>query len=119
MFESCSGLTNLDVSNFNTSNVTNMSYMFCTCSGLTNLDLSNFITSNVTNMSAMFRYCKSLTNLDIRKFGFTKVTNYSGMFDEVPIDCLIIVKDETAKEWITSKFTTLTNVKTVAELEEV
>ena len=38
----------------NTSNVTNMSYMFRECSTLTSLDLSNFDTSNVTRMSHMF-----------------------------------------------------------------
>ena len=50
MFSECSNLTNLDVSNFNTSNVTSMSEMFSGCSNLTNLDVSNFNTSNVTNM---------------------------------------------------------------------
>ena len=66
----------------------------------------------------MFRACSSLTNLDIRNFDFTNVTSYSNMFTGVPKDCLIIVKDDTAKTWLTSKFTTLTNVKTVAELEQ-
>jgi hypothetical protein len=33
------------------------------------------------------------------------------MFSNVPTDCLIYVKDETAKSWITGKFTTLTNVQ--------
>ena len=64
----------------------------------------------------MFRACSSLTNLDIRKFAFTKVTSYSNMFTGVPADCLIIVKDDTAKTWITSKFTNLKNIKTVEEL---
>jgi len=35
----------------------------------------------------------------------------------VPDNCLIIVKDETAKQWITSKFSRLTNVKTIVEYE--
>ena len=65
----------------------------------------------------MFSGCKVLNHLDIRNFDFTKVTSYQNMFSQVPTDCEIIVKDDTAKTWITSKFTTLTNVKTVAELE--
>jgi surface protein len=83
---------------------------------LPELDLSKWETTSATNMSQMFCNCKVLTKLDIRNFTFTKVTNYSNMFKNVPADCLIIVKDDTAKTWITSKFTTLTNVKTVAEL---
>ncbi len=107
----------IDVSGLNTSNVTNMQQMFYNCSSLTNLSLSNFNTSNVTNMQQMFYNCSILKNLDIRNFDFSNVTSYSNMFQNVPANCLIIVKDDTAKEWITSKFTTLTNVKTVAELE--
>ena len=43
----CSSLTSLNLSNFNTNNVTNMSYMFNKCSSLTSLNLSNFNTNNV------------------------------------------------------------------------
>ena len=121
MFYLCEGFTSLDVSSLDTSNVTNMSYMFSYCKNLVELDLSNFNTSKVTNMYSMFYGCTKLTRLDIRNFDFTKVTSYSTMFGSstsiVPNDCLIIVKGETEKQWITSKFTTLTNVKTVAELE--
>lgn len=116
MFENCSKLTTLDLSNFNTSNVTNISGMFMRCSSLTSLNLSNFDTSNVTNMYGMFYSCYKLIHVDLRSFDFTKVTNYSSMFGGVPNNCEIIVKDDTAKEWITTHFTNLTNVKTVAEL---
>lgn len=116
MFQYSSKLTNLDLSKWNTSKVKTMNSMFAGCSGLTSLDLSNFDTSNLTSAQQMFNNCSKLMNLDIRNFDFTNVTSYSNMFNGVPTDCLIIVKDDTAKEWITSKFTTLTNVKTVAEL---
>ena len=116
MFQNCKKLTSLDLSNFDTSSVTNMGYMFYQCNALTSLDLSSFDTSSVTNMGYMFSSCNVLKSLDIRNFTFDKVTSYSSMFGKVPTDCLIIVKGDTEKEWITSKFTTLTNVKTVAEL---
>ena len=61
MFGYCEALTNLELSNFDTSNVTNMSRMFYRCGALTNLELSNFDTSKVTNMSYMFGYCSALT----------------------------------------------------------
>ena len=121
MFAECSKLTSLNLSNFNTSNVTNMQYMFANCSQLASLDLSSFNTTKVTGMSYMFQYCTHLTHLDIRNFDFTKVKYYSNMFGSsasagVPDNCEIIVKDDTAKTWITSKFSRLTNVKAVAEL---
>ena len=120
MFYQCENLISLDLSNFNTGKVTTMSNMFGGCKNLTSLDLSGWNTSKVTNMSSMFNNCVALTHLDIRNFDFTNVTSYSSMFgaSNGPADnCLIIVKDETAKEWVTSKFTRLTNVKTIAEYE--
>ena len=119
MFQNCGNLTSLDISNFNTSNVTNMNSMFKDLRNLTLLDLSNFNTNNVTNMSYMFYNCSQLTKLDIRNFIFTKVTNYSSIFNNIPADCLIIVKDDDAKTWVLARRSDLTNVKTVAELEEV
>ncbi|PDD47115.1 hypothetical protein A4P37_14465, partial [Listeria monocytogenes] len=44
MFYDCTGLEELDVSNFDTSSVTNMAYMFQNCTSLEELDLSNFDT---------------------------------------------------------------------------
>ena len=75
MFENCSSLTNLDLSSFDTSNVTDMYGMFDGCSSLTNLDLSGFNTSNVTDMSHMFIGCSSLTNLDLSSFNTSNVTD--------------------------------------------
>ena len=42
MFSRCSSLKELNLSNFNTNNVTNMRYMFYECSSLKELNLSNF-----------------------------------------------------------------------------
>ena len=57
-----------------------MDSMFGSCSSLINLDLSNFISDNVINMSYMFSNCYSLINLDIGHFKFKKETNMTHMF---------------------------------------
>ena len=80
MFFDCKGLTSLNVSNFNTSSVTNMTGMFFDCKGLTSLNVSNFNTSSVTNMTGMFAECKGLTSLDVSNFNTSSVTNMTGMF---------------------------------------
>ena len=80
MFQNCRGLTSLDVSNFNTSNVTSMTQMFASCNGLTSLDLSNFNTSNVTSMASMFSNCRGLTSLDLRNFNTSNVIAMTQMF---------------------------------------
>ena len=80
MFNGCSSLTTLNLSNFDTQNVTNMSGMFSDCSALTTLDISNFNTQNVTDMRSMFSNCPALTTLDVSNFNTENVTDMSGMF---------------------------------------
>ena len=80
MFSRCRSLTSLDVSKFDTSQVTNMHSMFWECKSLTSLDVSEFDTSQVTNMHNMFLECKSLTSLDVSKFDTSQVTNMGDIF---------------------------------------
>ena len=80
MFNGMSNLTTLNLSNFNTSQVTNMSLMFCGVSNLTSLNLSNFDTSKVTNMSFMFWGISNLTTLNLSSFDTSKVTRMDSMF---------------------------------------
>ena len=80
MFYYCSILTSLDVSNFNTSNVTDMSSMFSWCSSLLSLDVTGFNTSNVKDMSNMFYNCQVLTSLDVSGWNTGNVTNMREMF---------------------------------------
>ncbi len=82
MFDRCSNLTSLDLSNFDTSKATEMRFMFYNCSKLSSLDLSNFNTSNVTSMQYMFYKCSNLTSLDLSNFNTSKVTSMLGMFND-------------------------------------
>ena len=66
MFFLCSSLKELNLSNFNTDNVTNMCWMFNECSLLKELNISNFNTNNVTNMSYMFFGCLDELKMKIR-----------------------------------------------------
>lgn len=81
MFYGCLKLTQLDISNFDTSQVTNMDKMFSCCESLTQLDLSNFDTSHVTNMRGMFCGCEALTQLDLSNFDTSQVTTMGSMFE--------------------------------------
>ena len=68
MFYCCSLLTSINLTNFNTDNVIDMSSMFDNCSSLRFINFSNFNTANVKNMFGMFRYCSSLTSIDLTNF---------------------------------------------------
>ncbi len=73
------GLKSIDVSGFDTSKVTNMEGMFWLYYG-TELDVSSFDTSNVTNMHLMFECCDNLENLDLGNFNTSNVTDMKCMF---------------------------------------
>ena len=77
------GLEHLDLSQ-----ATSTIYMFNDCENLTSLNLSSFNTANVTEMRAMFRKCRALTALDLSSFNISKVTDMSCMFadDENLVD---------------------------------
>ena len=83
MFTGMSNLTTLNLSNFDTSKVTSMDAMFGDMSSLIRLDLSNFNTSNVTNMDTMFGGMTNLTSLSISNFDTSKVTNMYCMFNGI------------------------------------
>ena len=83
MFYGLSSLTTLDLSNFNTSQVTSMVHMFSGMRKLITLDLSNLDTSQVTDMQWMFYDMPSLTTLNLSKFDTSKVTNMERMFSDM------------------------------------
>ena len=80
MFFSLSNLTSIDLSNFDTSNVTVMANMFALCPNLTTIDLSGFDTSKVTNMSFMFYNCSNLTTIK-GAIDMKHCESYHNMFD--------------------------------------
>jgi len=71
---------NLNLSNFNTSNVVNMKGMFKDSSRFTDINMSSFNTSKVTDMSEMFRDAAKLTTINLSSFDFQNVTDMNGMF---------------------------------------
>ena len=81
MFSDNTSLTNITFGdNFNTANVINMSGMFKNCTILKTIDLSSFDTSNATIMASMFMNCQGLQNLDLKSFNTSNVTNMLYMF---------------------------------------
>ncbi|EMF0202104.1 BspA family leucine-rich repeat surface protein [Enterococcus hirae] len=90
MFHGMSSVTSLDVSSFDTSKATDMGYMFRNMSSVTSLDVSGFDTSKVKDMGYMFRGMNSVTSLDVSNFDTSKVTSMSYMFADTPLKKLIL-----------------------------
>ena len=102
MFYNCSTLTSLNLSKFNTAKVTDMSSMFEDCTKLASLDFSNFNTEKVMYMSNMFYNCSALTSLDLRKFNTAKVTEMNNMFYNCSALTTIFASDKFVTDLVTS-----------------
>ena len=72
MFEGCKSLVSLDISNLKSQRLYRMKYMFKECILLTSLDLSNFDLSKIEDMTSLFEECRSLEYINL------------GCFDEKP-----------------------------------
>ena len=69
----------IDVSTWNTANVSDMDNMFSGFYGPTVMDLSSFDTSNVTNMRSLFSNSNA-TTLDISNFNTERVQSFDSTF---------------------------------------
>ncbi len=82
MFYDCTKLVSADLRGFDTTSVTDMSYMFAGCQKLVTVNISSFDTSSVTTMSHMFNGCQLLKtlNFDTTKFNTASVEYMDLMF---------------------------------------
>ena len=106
MFTKCSKLEEIDVSNFNTSNVKNIGSMFYLCKSLREIDLSNFDTRKVKEFSQIFFYTDNLDRVDISSFYFyrnVKLFNGFGIFAGVVIVNSVIedfIRAQVPQNWM-------------------
>lgn len=77
MFYNCVNL--VTIPSLKTNKVTKMDRMFLYCKSLVSIK-PQFNTSNVTNMYQMFSNCQKLVTLDLSNFDFSSTTNLQEMF---------------------------------------
>ncbi len=80
LFSWLTKLETIDLSGFDSTNVTTMEAMFYYDNTMTEIDLTSLYTGNVTNMSALLNYCHNLSYIDVSSLVTSKVTDMSYMF---------------------------------------
>ena len=111
MFDLCENLKELDVTSFNTSHVKNMDYMFYRCDNLTGtLDLSNFNTCNVTTAYAMFMSDKNLKTIYVSDLW--NLENVANMNSLMFLGCTSLIGQSGTKYDGTRAGTTMANYQT-------
>lgn len=113
IFANCKSLKTIDLSKWDFSGVTNMSYMFYQCESLEEIigeenwdtskstridcifagakalksaDVANWDTSNVTSFSAAFQSTQALKNIDLTLWNTSKATQMNGMFQSTKLE---------------------------------
>ena len=89
MFYGCVSLTSLNLSHFDTSNVTDMRGMFRNCSSLTSIDLSGWNISKVANMNFMFMGCNNLKTIKMVGCSEETINKIKGV---MPSGCSIVTE---------------------------
>lgn len=89
LFQGCRDLVSVDLSTFNTKNVTDMKYMFDldpeNNNALSSITLgSNFNTSKVTSMRYMFCHINNISSLDLSMFDTKNVQDFYGFICYAP-----------------------------------
>ncbi len=81
MFGSCESLNSIELSNFDTSHVDDMGYLFNYCIYLKSIDLSTFDTRSLVQADFMFRTCVSLESINLSNLNSNqKLQNMSHIF---------------------------------------
>ena len=84
MFRQCGSLADIDVSNWNTSNVTSMYATFDRCL-LSTIAVDDWDISSVTTFSGMFMGCGELRELNLSKWDTSAATSMDSMFYETKL----------------------------------
>ena len=79
MFTMCKGISELDVSGWDTSNVTSLLATFM-WTGVQSINVSGWDTSKVTDFSGVFYNCRSLQSLDLSAWNTSKGTQFVRFF---------------------------------------
>ena len=101
-FSGCSSLSELDVSKWNVNKVTTLEFTFSGCSKLTSIDVSDWVVDNVTNMQCAFNRMSKLQMLDLSKWNTSKTTNTNEMFGHNYELTTIYTSDKFVTEQITN-----------------
>ena len=107
MFTYDDNLNSLDLSKFDTSQVTTFKAMFAGCAKLVSIaGLNNWNTKSATDMSSMFTYDDNLNSLDLSKFDTSQVTTFKAMF----AGCAKLVSIAGLNNWNTKSATDMSSM---------
>ena len=104
----------IDLSNFDTSKVTSMEYMFKDCSNLNYFNLKNNNLSNLKSMKGIFINCINLDNITFENIDFNELTSLNEMFNNSLINNIELINLNFKKLTSLEKaFSNINSLKTI------
>lgn len=113
MFEDVSAVTIMDLRHFDVSKVTNMAYMFNDCSKVETINIDGWDTRSLTNMESMFDTTSKLKNIDLTQINTSNVTSMYYTFGRTGLPVIDITS------WKTSKVGTMQKMFDSAKTTEI
>ena len=98
MFDSCKSLVYINFTNFETSECTSMKYMFSYSTSLISLDLSGFDTKKLTSIQGMFQGCTSLKYINLINFQLKENLDYSNTISRIPKNVIVCIDQTKASD---------------------
>ena len=89
MFSMCHSLKSLNVQNLNTAKVESFRYMFFECISLISINLESFTIPKATTLYRMFFNCQKLEYINIKNFEEKENTDITEMFYNIPKNAVI------------------------------
>lgn len=103
-FASCQSLIDIDLSEWDVSNIQWMGGLFFNCSGLEKFSFKNWKTSNIYSTASMFKNCYRLEKIiDTNGLDMTTCTDINAMF----YDCKNLKSIEGIENWNTKNLNTI------------
>ena len=93
LFQHCGSLIYVNLTNFNTEKVKVFQFMFRGCTSLKSLDLSEFKTAKVYDMKYMFDNCKNLHYLNLKNFEENNKLDYTDIFIGIPNNIIVCINE--------------------------
>jgi surface protein len=115
MFYGCGKLKKLDMSGWDVSKVTTTYHMFTDCHSLESLDFSGWNPVSLTNANGMFNDCRSVKVLDVSNFASANLKDCGQMFES----CWSLETIIGLEKWNTAKVTNCYEMFTLTKLTEL
>ena len=104
LFQNCSNLISIDLTDFAPTNVTSVGWMFNNCSKLKEIKGINKINiERVYKLTSKFQNCNEIEYLDLSNFDTSNATDMGGMF----MECYKLKEIKGINEFNTSNFNSL------------